>query len=173
VLRVSYMGAWNNSDFFTERRWLMFIRIIGFCMLFWCATVARAGNVDEIRQMAEQGQASAQAKLASLYLLGRDGIEIDENLAASWMQKAAEQGLVDAQVVMGAFYDRGIGVEADRDQATKWYEKAAAQGHGTSLAILGKNQAAKGSVQFNYQAMRLNAARSIPKEYAKKFLLAK
>ena len=146
----------------------MFVRIIGFWLLFCCAMMVRAGNIDEIKQMAEQGQSLAQAKLASLYLLGRDGVEVDEKSAAVWMQKAADQGLVDAQVVMGAFYDRGIGVEADRDMATKWYEKAAAQGHGTSLAILGKNQAAKGSVQFNYQAMRLNAARSIPKEYAKK-----
>ncbi|MGR8929651.1 MAG: tetratricopeptide repeat protein [Gammaproteobacteria bacterium] len=151
----------------------MFVRIIGFCLLFWCAVTVRAGNVDEVKQMAEQGQVLAQAKLASLYLLGRDGLDVDEKSAAVWMQKAADQGLVDAQVMMGAFYDRGIGVEADRDIATKWYEKAAAQGHGTSLAILGKNEAAKGSVQFNYQAMRLNAARSIPKEYAKKFLMAK
>ena len=53
------------------------------------------------------------------------------------------------------------------------YEKAAAQGHGTSLAILGKNPTAKGSVKFSYQGLRLKAARSIPKEYAKRFLMKK
>ena len=148
-------------------------RIISFCMFFLIAHSAWAGNADEIRQMAEQGNPQAQAKLASLYLLGRDGVEKDEKLAADWMAKSANQGVVDAQVVMGAFYDRGIGVEADRDKATQWYEKAAAQGHGTSRAILGKNDAAKGSVQFNYQAMRFNAARSIPMEYAKRFLTGK
>jgi hypothetical protein len=41
------------------------------------------------------------------------------------------------------------------------------------LAILGKNDAAQGSVQFNYQAMRFSAARTIPTEYAKKFLINK
>lgn len=148
-------------------------RVIGLCLVFSPFNVLWAQGVDAIKQAAERGEPQAQAKLASLYLLGRDGMEINEGLAAEWMQKAADQGLVDAQVVMGALYDRGVGVEADRDQATQWYEKAAAQGHGTSLAVLGKNQAAKGSVQFNYQAMRLSAARSIPKEYAKKFLTAK
>lgn len=133
-----------------------------------------AGEVaDTARLQAEQGTAAAQAKLASLYLLGRDGVEQDDKQAAQWMEKAANQGLVDAQVVMGAMYDRGLGVTADRDKATQWYEKAAAKGHGTSLAILGRNDAAKGSVQFNYQAMRLNAAKSIPNEYAKKFLINK
>jgi len=123
--------------------------------------------------LAEQGDAQAQAQMASLYLLGRDGFEKDEKLAAEWMEKAASQGLVDAQVVMAAMYDKGLGVTGDRDKATQWYEKAAAKGHGTSLAILGKNDAAQGGVQFNYQAMRLSAARSIPAEYAKRFLTAK
>jgi len=149
------------------------VRIIALCFLFLPMSAVWALDTDGIRQLAEQGNPKAQAQLASLYLLGREGIEKDEKLAAIWMQKAADQGLVDAQVVMGALYDRGIGVDADRDKATQWYEKAAAQGHGTSLAILGKNEAAKGSVQFNYQAMRLSAARSIPTEYAKKFLTAK
>ncbi|MCK9605146.1 MAG: sel1 repeat family protein [Methylomonas sp.] len=148
-------------------------RLIGvFALIFMCGK-AGAETAEQIMQAARQGDSQAQAKLASLYLLGREGLEKDEKLAAEWMEKSANQGIVDAQVVMGAFYDRGIGVTADRDQATRWYEKAAKQGHGTSLAILGKNPAAKGSVQFNYQAMRFNAARSIPAEYAKRFLTGK
>lgn len=147
--------------------------ITGLCVLFLLPLLVCAADVDAIRHQAEQGDALAQAKLASLYLLGRDGVGKDDATAAEWMEKAANQGVVDAQVVMGAMYDRGLGVTGDRDKATQWYEKAAAKGHGTSLAILGKNDAAQGSVQFNYQAMRLNAARSIPTEYAKKFLTAK
>lgn len=143
------------------------------CLLLLQVTTAFAESAENIKQLAEQGSAQAQAKLASLYLLGRDGLEKDDKLAAEWMEKAANQGLVEAQVVMAAMYDKGMGVVGDRDKATQWYEKAAAKGHGTSLAILGKNDAAQGSVQFNYQAMRLNAARSIPTEYAKKFLTTK
>lgn len=145
-------------------------RLIGLCLMLLQLSPAWA---DGVQQAAEQGSPQAQAKLAALYLLGRDGYEKNEKLAAEWMEKAAKQGIVDAQVVMGALYDRGLGVAGDTDKATQWYEKAAAQGHATSLAILGRNDAAKGSVQFNYQAMRLNAARSIPTEYAKKFLTNK
>ncbi|WP_305906940.1 tetratricopeptide repeat protein [Methylomarinum sp. Ch1-1] len=141
-------------------------------LLFFSLTVA-AQSQEEITQLAEQGDAQAQAKLASMYLLGWQGFEQNNELAAEWMQKAADQGIVEAQVVMGALYDRGLGVPGDRNAATKWYEKAASQGHGTSLAILGRNETAKGSVKFSYQAMRLNAARSIPREYAKRFLMRK
>lgn len=149
------------------------LRMFVFCLYLFPLGLAWAQSAESIKQLAEQGDKLGQAKLASLYLLGREGVEKNDKLAAEWMNKSADQGLADAQVVMGAIYDRGIGVEADRDRATKWYEKAAAQGHGTAQAILGKNEAAKGSVQFNYQAMRLNAGRSIPKEYAKKFLTSK
>ncbi|PPD32250.1 MAG: hypothetical protein CTY19_11645 [Methylomonas sp.] len=152
---------------------LSIVRIICFSLLALSAQVVLAESAESIRQEAAQGSPQAQAKLAALYLLGREGVEKDEALAAEWMEKSANQGVVDAQVVMGALYDRGIGVMADRDKATKWYEKAASKGHGTSLAILGKNEAAAGSVQFNYQAMRLSAARSIPTEYAKRFLTGK
>lgn len=151
----------------------LFIRALGLCLVMATAEMAWAEAADGIKQQAEQGVSQAQAKLAALYLLGRDGVEKDEKQAVFWMEKAANQGLVDAQVVMGAMYDRGMGVTADRDKATQWYEKAAAKGHATSLAILGRNDAAQGSVQFNYQAMRLSAAKSIPGEYAKKLLISK
>jgi TPR repeat protein len=150
-----------------------FFRLLGFLVLATVIGTVWADSIEHIRQQAEQGNPQGQAKLASMYLLGRDGVEKDEKMASLWMEKAANQGLVDAQVVMGAMYDRGLGVVADREKATQWYEKAAAKGHGTSLAILGRNDAAQGSVQFNYQAMRLSAAKSIPGEYAKKFLISK
>jgi len=149
------------------------LKLVYLCALLFLPITGFSENAEEVKQLAEKGNALGQAKLASLYLLGRDGFEKDDKLAAIWMEKAANQGLVDAQVVMAALYDRGMGVLANRDIATKWYEKAAAQGHPTSLAILGKNDTAKGSVQFNYQAMRLSASKSIPAEYAKKLLTTK
>jgi uncharacterized protein len=124
-----------------------------------------------IKESAEQGNALAQAQLGALYLLGRDGYEVNLQEAAAWMLKAAEQGFLEAEVVVAAMYDRGLGMPQDVKKATQWYEKAAAKGHGASLAILGKNEAAKGSVAFNYQAVRLKAATQIPNEYAKKILL--
>ncbi|MDO9048593.1 MAG: tetratricopeptide repeat protein [Methylobacter sp.] len=128
---------------------------------------------DDVRQLAMQGNAEAQAKLGAMYLLGRNGVEKDEQKAAEWMLKSANQGFIEAEVIMAALYDRGMGVKNDVKMATAWYEKAATQGHGPSLAILGKNAAAKGAVAFNYQAMRLSASKQIPTEYANKILLTK
>jgi TPR repeat protein len=125
-----------------------------------------------IRQSAEQGDAKAQARLGAMYLLGR-GVEKDEQQAAEWMLKAAKQGHVEAQVIIAAMYDRGLGVKNDVKMATNWYEKAAAQGNSASMAILGKNDVAKGGIAFSYQAMRLSAAKQIPAEYAKRILLTK
>lgn len=149
------------------------LKLFFFSLMMSLSISTFAGSQEEIQQLAEQGDAQAQAKLASMYLLGWQGFEQNNEKAAEWMKKAADQGIVEAQVVMGALYDRGLGVPGDRGAANKWYEKAAAQGHGTSLAILGRNDTAKGSVKFSYQGMRLNAARSIPREYAKRFLMKK
>lgn len=139
--------------------------------LFLVAFSLHAQQFDEIKQRAEQGEALGQAQLASWYFLGWQGSTEDHEQAFKWLKKAAEQGLADAQVMLGAMYDRGLGVSGDKGLATGWYEKAADQGHGTAKAILGRNETAQGSVKFSYQNMRLNAARSIPREYAKKFLL--
>lgn len=152
---------------------LKVIKVVFISLLLSTGMTATAQTTEEIKQLAEQGDALGQAKLASLYILGRNGVELDNKLAARWMLKAAEQGLIEAQATMAAMYDRGMGVKGDRDVATQWYEKAANQGHTTSLAILGRNPTAKGSVKFSYQGMRLNASRSIPKEYAKRFLRQK
>jgi uncharacterized protein len=152
-----------------------FIRLFVYsCLLLMCVSA----YADEpsaqaiIEQSAEQGDAKAQAKLGAMYLLG-SGVEKDEQKAAEWMLKAANQGNIEAEVIVAAMYDRGLGVKNDVKTATKWYEKAAAQGNSTSMAILGKNDVAKGSVAYSYQAMRLSAAKQIPTEYAKRILLTK
>jgi TPR repeat protein len=150
----------------------MFKVLLMSCLLTF-SMIAGAQTTEEIKELAEKGDAVGQAKLGSLYILGRNGVNVDNKLAARWMEKAAEQNIVEAQAIIAAMYDRGLGVKGNRGIATKWYEKAAKQGHEVSLAILGKNPTAKGSVKFSYQGMRLNAARSIPKEYAKRFLMKK
>jgi len=145
--------------------------LILYCLLF--SLVAGAQTTEEIQQLAEQGDALGQAKLASLYILGKNGVKPDKKKAAVWMKKAAKQGLVEAQATLAAMYDIGYGLRSDRSQSTQWYEKAAEQGHGTSMAVLGINPTAKGSVQFSYKSMRLNASKSIPRGYAKRFLKKK
>ncbi|MCL7423156.1 MAG: sel1 repeat family protein [Methylobacter sp.] len=148
------------------------VRVLVLLSMLMASINIQAAESD-IQKMAEQGDALAQAKLGAMYILGREDIERDEQKAAEWMLKAAKQGLIEAEVVMAALYDRGLGVPHNVDMATQWYEKAAAKGHGASLALLGRNDTAKGSVAFNYKTARLSAARQIPTEYAKKILLKK
>lgn len=146
-------------------------------MIFGCFLMfsmnSFAGTFAEIQEKAEQGNALAQAQMGAMYQLGRNGVAKDKQESAKWMLKAAEQGLVEAEVFMAAIYDRGLGVKQSVSTATQWYEKAAAQQHGTALAILGRNDAAKGSVAFNYKSMRLMATKQIPVEYSKRFLRQK
>ena len=152
-----------------------FFRLFIFSCLFSLFVSAQAEEPSAlavIQQSAGQGDAKAQAKLGAMYLLG-SGVEKDEQRAAEWMLKSANQGNIEAEVVIAAMYDRGLGVKNDVKMATQWYEKAAAQGNATSMAILGKNDVAKGGVAFSYQGMRLSAAKQIPTEYAKRILLTK
>jgi uncharacterized protein len=68
-----------------------------------------------------------------------DGVARDVEAAVEWYQKAAEQGMPEAQTALGDAHASGSGVPADTEAAIAWYEKAAAQGHPaaqTKLAAL-------------------------------------
>jgi TPR repeat protein len=57
--------------------------------------------------------------------------------AASWFQKAANQGSAVGQVNLGFCYSQGDGVEMDLVQAASWFQKAADQGHPPGQYALG------------------------------------
>jgi TPR repeat protein len=95
-------------------------------------------DVEGIKARAEQGEAAAQAELATLFTQG-DGVKRDYKEAARWYQLAADQGLAAAQAALGELYEAGQGVPRDAVEAAKWYRKAADQGHATgqyALAVL-------------------------------------
>lgn len=50
---------------------------------------------------------------------------------------AADQGDVNAQVVLGDFYTRAVGIPRDRNQALGWYQRAAEAGHAGAQYKLG------------------------------------
>jgi TPR repeat protein len=154
---------------YTTIRLFFFSSLLSLCL---SAHAEESLEYSHLVNAAGHGDVKSQLKLGAMYLLG-SGVEKNEQSAAEWILKAAHQGNIEAEVIIAAMYDRGLGVTNDVKMATQWYEKAAAQGNTTSLAILGKNNVAKGSVAFSYQAMRLSAAKQIPTEYAKKILLTK
>ena len=94
-------------------------------------------TLDQIRERADQGDASAQFILGTRYATGED-VPQDYGIAARWFQKAAEQGLVIAQDTLGNYYWAGRGVPKNVTQAYYW----------SVLARQGGNQASQLRVQF-------------------------
>jgi TPR repeat protein len=81
----------------------------------------------EWRPLAEQGDASAQVNLGTLYVNGQ-GVSEDYQLALYWFRLAAQQGNALALTNLGLMYERGNGVTQDFILAHKWYILGAANG---------------------------------------------
>ena len=78
---------------------------------------------------AEQDNGEAQYLLSICYERGI-GVEANDSLSFYWCQKAAKQGLLDAQYALAArYYDQAKGVGYNMKQAIHWYKVAASQGH--------------------------------------------
>lgn len=58
-----------------------------------------------------------------------NGVEEDMKQAVEWWRKAAEQGDVSAQAVLGFCCLSGDGTAKNKKESVKWFRKAAAQGH--------------------------------------------
>jgi TPR repeat protein len=57
------------------------------------------------------------------------GRTADPEKAFGWFQRAAEQGMAEAQVTLGDALQSGAGVSKDFAAAEEWYKKAAEQGN--------------------------------------------
>ncbi|MEE8439830.1 MAG: tetratricopeptide repeat protein, partial [Micropepsaceae bacterium] len=72
---------------------------------------------------ANQGSASAQFVLASLYSQG-SGVDEDATSAVSWYRRSAEQGYPLAMHNLAAAYLSGRGVEQNPTMAYAWFQLA-------------------------------------------------
>jgi len=96
-------------------------------------------DVKLVRPKAQQGDATAQFKLADYYRRGWAGGGTKHAECIGWYRLAAEQGHVEAQCSLGALYgivenfDDGYApssiVEPDFHEAVKWWQLAAKQGN--------------------------------------------
>lgn len=102
---------------------------------------------------AEQGRASAQHHLATLYMEGK-GVPQDYVKAAHWFRKSADQGYADAQSALGMLYSEGNGVAQNDQLAATWINKAAEQEHTQAQYTLGLMYAGgQGVIQNDQVAM--------------------
>jgi len=84
------------------------------------------GAPSSLEQQASSGNAAAQYLLGEMYDYGSGGVDQDDDEAALWYRKAAEQGYARAQMGLGDVYSRSE--SPDFTQAAVWYRKAAEQG---------------------------------------------
>jgi len=91
----------------------------------------------------------------------------------AWYQKAAVQGIADAQAKLGVMYDTGEGVPKDAVKAVAWYQKAAVQGIADAQLILGVKYSEGEGVSKNmviaYAWLNLAVAQGDAGANAKKF----
>jgi TPR repeat protein len=101
---------------------------------------AQAGDyataLQELRPLAEQGNADAQFFIGMMYANG-DGAPQEYAEAMKWWQLAAERGLANAQHKLGYMYGNGLGVPQDNIESMKWHTLAAEQGDVNSQYNLG------------------------------------
>lgn len=86
-----------------------------------------ASDFRQTLQLAEQGDATAQFNLGTMYDSGQ-GVRQDYAEAFRWYRKAAEQGNTGAQYNLGAMYYSGQGVRQNFHFSKEWFGKACDSG---------------------------------------------
>ena len=92
--------------------------------------------IEEVRALAEQGDAEAQYKLGVRYDRGQ-GVAQDYQEALHWYRLAAAQGYSAAQYNLCSMSDTGQGLPQDYQEALRWCRLAADQGQGRAMYNLG------------------------------------
>ncbi len=85
---------------------------------------ADSSEVEQLRILAEQGDANAQWSLGTHYYSGQL-VGQDYHKAHRWFRLAAEQGHGLAQRSLGTIYEHGLGVPQDYVAAYFWYSLGA------------------------------------------------
>jgi len=74
-------------------------------------------------------RAAEQSNLHALEMLVEHYRKTNDHIAQiKWTRLAAEAGVLRGQVMLGWYYQRGVGLERDTDLAIKWYSLAAERG---------------------------------------------
>jgi uncharacterized protein len=107
-------------------------------------------SVEDILQLAQQGNTTAEICVADFYRLGF-GVRQDNLAAVSWLRKAADAGNAQAQYRLGDLYNRGeLGLRHDNSEALKWFRKSADQGNVYGQLSLGLMFSDDNSTSKNY-----------------------
>ena len=112
-----------------------------------------AVDLQQLKTLATQGNASAQNRLGQLYFTGQ-GVPQDYTMAWGWYEKAAAQGNAWSKNQLGQLSADGLGVPQDYKKARQWWEQAAAQGIAQAQYNLGQLYANGRGVPQDYTMAR-------------------
>jgi hypothetical protein len=98
---------------------------------------AQTVSYDQIKILAEKGDAEAELKIGLRYTSIARGVK-DDRIAVKWFEKAAHHNQVEAQYRYGLALLKGQGIVQDYKTAFYWLEKAAQQGHAQAQSTLGE-----------------------------------
>lgn len=111
-------------------------------MLAWMTAAVAQGPDAAVMAQAQAGDAAAQLAVGEALAKQAAQADPDERAAqlaaaTAWVRKAAEQGLVAAEVRLAECYRDGRGVGRDAAQAAQWYRRAAEAGETSAQGTLG------------------------------------
>ncbi len=95
-----------------------------------------SGDVQELINKAEHGDATAQLEYARLLKTCGNGVDQDWDKAVRMLQLSAEQGNCDAQWELGALYEFENHVAKDEKKALSLYKKSADAGSPIGMYML-------------------------------------
>lgn len=124
--------------------------VVAAVWLLGVMAVGKTMPLEEVRALAEQGDAGAQYRMAQMLLTGK-GADKDESQGVEWLRKAAGQGMADAQYRLSVCLRKGIGTEKDAQEAKRWLAEAARNGNKTAVELTADPESREG--------MRLRARR--------------
>ncbi len=104
--------------------------IAALCAGFTLGLTACTGEMPRTRAETPPAEADFIAGVAA-YKRG------DYATAFRELRPLAEQGMAEAQYILGFMYGEGLGVTQDYAEAVKWYRKAAEQGYARAQVVLG------------------------------------
>lgn len=122
--KISELRQYNGYyeiDFLSFRDEALFDPIL---FIQKCVTSSIQQNLDEIKKRASDGDPTSQLILGRGYEHRDYGMPRDYKKAASWYKRAADQGLPEAQLLMGHCYYHGRGVRLNDTKAWKYYNLA-------------------------------------------------
>ncbi|MEN8170637.1 MAG: tetratricopeptide repeat protein [Pseudomonadota bacterium] len=147
-----------------QNSWFYFL-----CLALWLS-VATAESVDlsTLQKGAAAGDAYAQLNLGAAYDNGI-GVKRDIDKALHWYQKAAEQGVAEAQFNLAHLL---VTEEISAVAAAEWMQKAAEQGMVDAEYLLGVIYAEGIGVEMNHAEARIWLKKAVARGHseAERFL---